>query len=204
MANQDPMRLPAAAPREIVLVDRLLSASGKRVSGAELASTGRVYRLVDRGALVGQLLQLVDAFVEERVRQVERDMARLLDSREKEAFTDGQNRTLTSLAALADLVDGVVASVPGGEQNIALRALSRRIDSIFRTYGYSRIETAGKLFDSRVHEMVEERIQEGIAPGTIIEEVSRGYANGSFVLQVARVVVAGNNSGLNISTKESG
>jgi molecular chaperone GrpE len=163
-----------------------------------------VYRLVDRGALVGQLLQLVDAFVEERVRQVERDMARLLDSREKEAFTDGQNRTLTSLAALADLVDGVVASVPGGEQNIALRALSRRIDSIFRTYGYSRIETAGKLFDSRVHEMVEERIQEGIAPGTIIEEVSRGYANGSFVLQVARVVVAGNNSGLNISTKESG
>jgi molecular chaperone GrpE (heat shock protein) len=52
--------------------------------------------------------------------------------------------------------------------------------------------------------MVEERIQEGIAPGTIIEEVSRGYANGSFVLQVARVVVAGNNSGLNISTKESG
>ena len=190
MTKNDPVRLPAASPREVQLVDQLLAGAGKRVSGSELASTGKSYRLVDRGALVGHLLQLVDAFVEERVRQLERDMARLLDSREKEAFSDGQNRTLTSLASLADLVDGVIASVQGGESNIALRALSRRIDGLFKTYGYSRIETVGAMFDSRVHEMVEERQQDGSAPGLILEEVARGYASDTFVLQVARVVVA--------------
>lgn len=190
MNSNAPVRLPAVTPREVVLIDQLLAGSGQRVSGAELASTGKAYRLVDRGALVGQLLQLVDVFVQERVRQAERDLGRLLDSREKEAFSDGQNRTLLSLAALADLVDGVVTSVPGGEKNIALRALSLRIDSLFKNYGYERINTVGAMFDSRVHEMVEERNQEAHASGQILEEVARGYASESFVLQVARVVVA--------------
>lgn len=188
--KKDPVLLPPAAPEEVALIDKMIAGTGKRISGEDLASTGRTYRLVDRGALVGQLLRLVDAFVQERVRQLERDMARLVEAREREAFNDGQNRALMSLVSFADLVDGVIVSVPGGQENIALRALDRRIDSLFKNYGYSRIETVGTMFDSRVHEMVEERSQDGCVPGVILEEVARGYARDVFVLQVARVVVA--------------
>jgi hypothetical protein len=190
MERPSETNLPVVRPQEVVILDQILASSGRIVPAAELARSGRQYRLVDRSKLTLQILHLVDTFVEERIRQAQRDMARLVDAREAQAFTNGQDRALSSLVTLADLVDNVIASMGGDGGNIALRALGKRIDAIFKTYGYSRIETIGQSFDSRLHEVVEQRSQDGVEPRTIIEEISRGYARDGYVLLVAKVVIA--------------
>ena len=183
-------RSPMVSPREVAHIDAVIAGMGQLVAGDRLATTGRHYRLVNRAVLIAHVLELVDVFIRERIRQAEVDLSRKLEERQATAFQEGQSRALLSLASLADLVDSVVVSIPSGEDNVPLRALSRRIDTLFKGYGYSRVPTVGMPFDSRIHEMIEEREHAGSASGIIVEEASRGYASPTFVLQVARVIVA--------------
>ena len=143
-----------------------------------------------RPALLKELLTIVDVFVEERIRQAERDLGNLLERREKEAQEEGRHRVLSSLAELADLVDGLRSHMTSAAGALAGKALDKRMDRIFKSYGFTRIATVGRPFDSRVHEAVEEREEEGVPHDTIVEEISRGYERDGFVLRVARVVVA--------------
>ncbi len=182
--------LPAVTPQEVVRLDEVLAGSGAPITGADLARRGGRYRLVNRGVLVSQLLELVDSFVVERIRQAERELGRVLESRETEAKADGQHRVLVSLAELSDLVDAVLAKIVDQEGALAAKALDRRIDRIFKSYGFQRIPTVGHAFDSSVHEAIDEKDDSSVERGSIIEEISRGYAKDGFVLRVARVVVA--------------
>lgn len=183
-------RIPAVQPGEVARLDGILAGAGRRVTGRELAQRGGHYRLVDRKALVGELLELVDAFVVERIRQAERELGKVLVDRENEARSDGQHRVLVSLAELADLVDSVVTRVTDAEGAVAMKALDKRIDRIFKSYGFDRIRTVGTVFDSRVHEAVDEAADPDVETGVVVEEVSRGYARDNYVVRVARVIVA--------------
>ncbi len=135
-------------------------------------------------------MQLVDSFVVERIRQAERELARILEEREFAAQDEGRHRVLVSLAELADLVDAIVQKAGGTEVSTAARALDRRIDRVFKSFGFERIDTVGSLFNSAIHEAIDERADDGVTPGTILEEVARGYRQECFVLRVARVIVA--------------
>lgn len=181
---------PAVTPQEIVRLDEVLVSSGRLMTGEEMAKRGGRYRLVSRRALVGQLLELVDSFVVERIRQAERELGRILEDREKDAKEDGQHRVLVSLAELSDLVDAIVSKIVDKEGALAAKALDRRIDRLFKSYGFQRIPTVGLPFNSILHEAIDELESSNVDSGSVIEEVSRGYERDGFVLRVARVVVA--------------
>lgn len=188
--TEHPPRIPAVTPDEVARLDAVLAGAGRRLTGADLARRGGRYRLVDRQVLVKELLQLVDSFVVERIRQAERELARILEAREGAAHDEGRHRVLVSLAELADLVDAIVQKAAGTEASNAARSLDRRIDRVFKSFGFERIDTVGSLFDSAIHEAIDERTDNDVQPGTILEEVARGYRRESFVLRVARVIVA--------------
>lgn len=184
--------LPAhhTSPEEVQHLDALLSQCGKRVTGRELARSGRSYRVVNRTLLMKEMLRLVEVFVEDRLRQAESHLSGILRRREAEACEDGRMRVLVSLAELGDLVDSVIESLQGEAGPTAAKALDKRLDRVFRSYGYERIVTVGSVFDPTIHEALDEEPEEGVPPGIIVRELGRGYRKESFVLRVARVVVS--------------
>ena len=168
----------------------ILSRCGQLVTGQDLLRRGGRYRLVDRTLLMKEVLRLVEVFVEDRVRQAKSHMRGLLERREGDAREEGRMRVLVSLAELGDLVDSIVESIANETGTAATKALDKRLDRIFRSYGFDRTETVGKAFDPALHEAIDERSEEGVAAGTILEELNRGYRKGEYVLRVARVIVA--------------
>jgi molecular chaperone GrpE (heat shock protein) len=190
--SPDPKRIgtPAVRPSEIERMHHALTGSGRLVTGDDLVKRGGRYRLVSRRALMQSLLEVVDVFVIERIRQVEAEMASLVEAREAEARSDGQYRVLVSLAGLADLIETIVTQQGNDQILLALKALDKRVDRIFKSYGFNRIGTVGSMLDLRFHEAVEERSITTAESGVILEEVARGYERDGFVLRVAKVIVA--------------
>lgn len=175
---------------EVQVLDDAISSVGRRLTGDELAERGGTYRLVNRKDLLLRVLKTVEVFVEDRVRQTEDQLRGFLQEREKEATEEGKMRVLASLADIADLVDSLVINLGGKDAPSGAVALDKRMDRVFKSYSFERISTVGTQFDPALHEMLDGRTEEGMAPGTIIEEISRGYHREGYVLRVARVVVA--------------
>ncbi|HEY5564008.1 MAG TPA: nucleotide exchange factor GrpE, partial [Rhodothermia bacterium] len=57
--------------------------------------------------------------------------------------------------------------------------------------GIREMSVVGALFDEALHEAIlQQPAPEGVAPGTVLGEVQKGYTIGGRVLRHARVVVA--------------
>jgi len=172
-------------------VERVLANATYRISLDALIRSGQQeFRIVKRKDLLRELFDVVDAFVVHRVEAAERDLAQTVRRRESEAREDGKHRVLTSVADLGDLVDTIVASLGASADGAAAKALDRRLDRLFKSYGFERIPTVGRTFDPGLHEMVEEEASSTLPCGTILRELSRGYAREGFVLRVARVITS--------------
>ena len=175
---------------EVHHLGQLLTHCGKRMTGQELLRRGGRYRLVDRTLLMKEMLRLVEVFVDDRVRQAETQIASLVERREDEAREEGRMRVLVSLADLGDLVDSIVQSLASESDSAATKALDKRLDRIFRSYGFERTPTVGMPFNPVFHEAIDEQSSEDADSGIVLEELGRGYHQEDFVLRVARVIVA--------------
>lgn len=171
-------------------LDDLVRERQRTVSRDELLASGRTrFRLIRRSDLSEAVSGLVEGLTAARVADVEREFVERLETREAEALAEGRDGVLATLVDLADLVDGVAAAADDGPGRSAAKALDRRLDRLFRTHGYDRVETVGRPFDAEVHEAVDEEPAD-VPPGTVVRELARGYRRDGFVLRVARVVVA--------------
>ncbi len=191
MNNLNNANLPAKpfpSPREAEVVAHALDRCVREVPVADFLRSGRAtIRVVNRRALLAGMLEVVDAFLVHRQQALEAAVAEKVESRERSAREEGQFRVLSSLADLCDTVDAVVGCIP---DPAAGRALTRRLERLFGTYGFERIQTAGVEFDPRLHEAVESEGAAGFSRGQITREVSAGFRRGDFVLRPARVIVA--------------
>jgi hypothetical protein len=155
-----------------------------------LRRSGRTaFRVVSRGGLIREVLQLVQTFVLDRASELETRFGGIVAEREREAREEGRFRVLESIVDLAELAGSIAALLADGPHAAAGKTLDRRLDRLFRTHGFSRIETDGVPFDSRWHEIVAEEWDDRYPEGHVIREISRGYRNDEFVLRVARVVI---------------
>jgi type IV pilus assembly protein PilB len=68
--------------------------------------------------------------------------------------------------------------------------LENKILTSFREIGIHTIDAKGRRFESHLHEIVREEVNEQYPAGTIIEEFKRGYTIGDRVLRLAQVKVA--------------
>ena len=65
-----------------------------------------------------------------------------------------------------------------------------QFNDVLKGYGLAEIESVGQPFDPEVHEALAEVPDDEHAPGTIIEEMEKGYKLNDKVVRYARVVVS--------------
>ena len=84
------------------------------------------------------------------------------------------------------------------EPGPAYQALRQGVELVYQNFsdalnklGVEPIEAVGQPFDENLHEaLMQQPAPEGTEPGTVLEEVQRGYRLGDRVIRHARVVVA--------------
>jgi len=177
-------------PNDVAEIDDVIFGLERTVTLEDLARHGKSeFRVVSRKALVLEMLGSVESFISARATQLEDHLASILERRERESRDEERHRVLDSVVDLADLVDTLVHQLEGGAHAAAGKALDRRLDRLLRTHGFERVETTGKPFDSRWHEIVDEACDPAVDEGTVLREIGRGYRSDDFVLRVARVVI---------------
>ncbi|HEU5300300.1 MAG TPA: nucleotide exchange factor GrpE [bacterium] len=112
---------------------------------------------------------------------------------------DAVQRTRAALLALVlDVVDNLEralghggAADPGAVQE-GIRIAHRQVVERLQGLGVQPIEARGRPFDPRFHEAIDVTPADaaGTAPGTVVDEIQRGYLLNGEVLRPARVRVA--------------
>lgn len=100
-----------------------------------------------------------------------------------------------SLAAARDLDDSE-------DPETAYESLKGGVEMVFRKFrdelqslGVEPIEAEGEPFDEQLHEAMMRQPSEEAEPGTVLQEIQKGYTMGDRVLRHSRVVVAAESSG---------
>jgi molecular chaperone GrpE len=57
-------------------------------------------------------------------------------------------------------------------------------------FGVDELEVKGKPFDPHSMDAINEEVREGVAAGTVIEEIEGGYKMGDKILKASKVIVA--------------
>lgn len=119
---------------------------------------------------------------------------RAVRDREEAVVRAEESLLLEVIGALDDLERALAAmSAQQAEdpwtQGVVLTA--QRMRDMLGRYGVTAIPSVGEPFDPNVHEaLVEIPAPAGIAPGSVAQEVQKGYRRGDRALRAARVVVA--------------
>lgn len=112
---------------------------------------------------------------------------------------DAVQRTRQSLLAVVlDVVDDLEralehSSTADSDQIVAgIRMSHRKIVDVLASLGVRPMDTKGQMFDPRYHEAVDvvSHAERSVEPGTVVEEIRRGYFMNGDVLRHARVRVA--------------
>jgi molecular chaperone GrpE len=117
-------------------------------------------------------------------RRVERDRSKVAENAKRDVLrpllevVDGFER------ALAFLSEAPPAVAEG------IQAIYRRLMDLIDAQGVKPIKTVGEPFHPAVHDAIGAVETNDFPPGTVVEEVQRGYRLGDEVLRPARVRVA--------------
>jgi len=68
--------------------------------------------------------------------------------------------------------------------------IDRQFTEALKNMGVEPIEAVGKPFDAKLHEAASARHEEGVAEGTVLEELIKGWRLGDVVLRPSKVVVS--------------
>ena len=73
---------------------------------------------------------------------------------------------------------------------VGVELIRKQLDDVLCSYGVEPIMAVGEIFDPHCHEAIATEARTDIPPGTILEEVVRGYRIGEKLLRPAAVKVA--------------
>lgn len=103
----------------------------------------------------------------------------------------GKRALLLSILEVLDSFDRAVEHLGDDlATSEGVRAIHRQLQSIVEAQGVTPFESAGATFDPRLHEPIGTDSSTQQEPGTITEQVRRGYRWGEDLLRPARVRVA--------------
>ena len=116
-------------------------------------------------------------------RRVERERAGAAEQEKR--------KLLLALLELADDFERALVHVNDSPESVAegLYALQRRLHQVLEAQGVKSYESVGHSFDPAVHEALGTVHSDRQAPGTVLDELSRGYRWRDEVLRPARVRV---------------
>ena len=99
------------------------------------------------------------------------------------------------LLQVAPILDNLRRALCQETQEVALlkqgvELICGQFNDVLKGYGLAEIEAVGQPFDPKVHEALSEVPDGERAPGTVIEEMEKGYKLNDKVVRYARVVVS--------------
>lgn len=112
----------------------------------------------------------------------------------EDARARGRDETLHELlpvfdnlarAAEAATTTPDVAAIQSG-----LQLVLGQVDGALGRVGITPIQAKGQMFDPTRHDAVQQIERADVPPGTVVEEIQRGYLNGERLVRAALVVVA--------------
>ncbi|HKP88067.1 MAG TPA: nucleotide exchange factor GrpE [Blastocatellia bacterium] len=117
-------------------------------------------------------------------RRVERERAA--------AARSGKRELLVSLLETLDGFDRALRHIGESPSPVTegLRAIHRKLLSLLEAQGVTPIKSVGESFNPEFHDAIGTVQADDYEPGTVADEVQRGYAWGEEVLRPARVRVA--------------
>ena len=138
----------------------------------------------DRDALQDRLLRVAAEFDNYRKR-IERE-------RREHADAAAEGLILELLPIVDDLERALQAPASGDAlpYRAGVELIHRQMVELLRRRGVTTIDTAGALFDPRVHQAVSQEQSDAHSEGQVIEEFRRGYMLGDRLLRAAMVKVA--------------
>jgi len=135
--------------------------------------------------------------LEDRYHRAVADLANAHKRFQKERERIGRRSVAHFVETLLPMLDNMTHSLRAAEESHDAAALIegfRLIESqTLRTLGdagVEAIESVGKPFDPEVHHAVTTEVTEDVPPGTVTEELGRGFLMGDFVVRPAQVKVA--------------
>lgn len=114
--------------------------------------------------------------------------------REEEIRERATRRVLEELLPVLDNFERAVAAAETTTDvkslKIGIEYILQQFREALRSHGAEPIEAAGKPFDPAHHDAIEEVESKDAAPGTVVEDVQRGYLYKDKILRPSRVKVA--------------
>lgn len=114
--------------------------------------------------------------------------------RDREAASNrAERRLLLALVDLADGFDRALAHVDDSPLSVAagVRGMQRQLRRLLESEGVVPFQSVGLTFDTARHEAIASVHDPAAEPGTVLDELGRGYLWKGALLRPARVRVAG-------------
>ena len=117
-------------------------------------------------------------------RRVERDRAT--------AARSGKREIMLQLLEVLDDFDRALQHVDDAPSSVSegLQLLHRKLLGMLEAQGITPLQSLGETFNPELHDAIGSVESEEVEPGTVAEEMQRGYRWGDDVLRPARVRVA--------------
>jgi molecular chaperone GrpE len=183
--------------------DGITSQMGGHDDAADIALAA-VDELADRATEIESLRQELESSQEQLLRNAAEFQNYRRRTEQEKAQLVGLGKTLV-IQQFLDIVDDFQRSLEAAEQvdrndsesGSAYRALKEGVDLVYRKFvdgltklGVQPIEAVGRPFDENEHEAMMQQPDTDAAPGTVIEELQKGYRMGDRILRHAKVIVA--------------
>lgn len=118
---------------------------------------------------------------------------RMMQDRERERLTATQKLVEDLLPVLDNFERSLAAAESGATVESLLegiRSVDRQLRAVLGSVNLTRIEALGKPFDPEQHDAIVAEVRPDLPEGTVIEEISPGYALGGSVIRPSRVKVS--------------
>jgi molecular chaperone GrpE len=104
----------------------------------------------------------------------------------------GKREVLRALLDVLDNFDRAFSHIGDAPSSVfqGVQLLQRQIMALLEAQGVLPLKSLGETFNPELHEAIGTVESEDVEPGTVVEEVQRGYRWGDEVLRPARVRVA--------------
>jgi|SRR5262245_24545908 len=109
-----------------------------------------------------------------------------------EAALEGKREMVLSLLNILDDFEHALKHIDDSPSSVSagLHAIQRRMVRLVEDQGVTSFESVGHPFDPALHEAVVSEESDDEEPGTVLDELSKGYRWGEKLLRPARVRVA--------------